>query len=111
MEQSNWSRVYSSPTNKVISAQFTRNNCSLMGHLKQYLKDLGFLSTNNLSSAPTRFQHLIQNKIFASQKKEGKKNSKTHVNLHKRIGFPPKLEITNSLNRIRRIHFKNQKAC
>jgi len=37
MEPSNWSRVYSSPTNKVISAHFTRNNCLLVGHLKQYL--------------------------------------------------------------------------
>jgi len=30
--------------------------------------------------------------------------------LHKGIGFPPKLEITNSLNCIRRIHFNNNKA-
>jgi hypothetical protein len=42
MEPSNWSRVYSSPTNKVISAHFIRNNCLLVGHLKQCLKDLGF---------------------------------------------------------------------
>jgi len=42
MEPSNWSRVYNSPTKKVISAHFTRNNCLLVGHLKQYLKDLGF---------------------------------------------------------------------
>jgi hypothetical protein len=42
MEPSNWSRVYSSPTNKVISAHFTRNNGLLVGHLKQCLKDLGF---------------------------------------------------------------------
>jgi len=37
MEPSNWSRVYSSPTNKVISAHFTRYSCLLVGHLKQYL--------------------------------------------------------------------------
>jgi hypothetical protein len=37
MEPSNWSRVYSSQTNKVISAHFTRNNCLLLGYLKQYL--------------------------------------------------------------------------
>ncbi len=30
--------------------------------------------------------------------------------MHNGIGFPPKLEITNSLNRIRTIHFRNQKA-
>jgi hypothetical protein len=42
MGPSNWSRVYSSPTNKVISAHFTRNNCLLVGHLKQYFKNLGF---------------------------------------------------------------------
>jgi hypothetical protein len=42
MGPSNWSRVYTSPTNKVISAHFTRNNCLLVGHLKQCLKDLGF---------------------------------------------------------------------
>jgi hypothetical protein len=42
MEPSYWSRVYNSPTNKVISAHFTRNNCLLVGHLEQYLKDLGF---------------------------------------------------------------------
>jgi hypothetical protein len=34
MEPSNWSRVYSSPTNKVISAHFTRNNCLLVGSFK-----------------------------------------------------------------------------
>jgi hypothetical protein len=37
IEPSNWSTVYSSPTNKVISAHFTRNNCLLLGYLKQYL--------------------------------------------------------------------------
>jgi len=42
MGTSNWSRVYSSPTNKVISAHITRNNCLLVGHLKQYFKNLGF---------------------------------------------------------------------
>jgi hypothetical protein len=42
MEPSNWSRVCSSPTNKVISTHFTRNNCLLVGHSKQCLKDLGF---------------------------------------------------------------------
>ncbi len=30
--------------------------------------------------------------------------------MHKSIRFPPKLEITNSLNHIRRIHFKTQKS-
>ncbi len=33
MEPSNWSRVYSSPTKKVISAHFTRNNCLPVGHV------------------------------------------------------------------------------
>ncbi len=42
MEPSNWSKVYNSPTNKVISAHFTRNDCLLVGHLKQGLKYLGF---------------------------------------------------------------------
>jgi hypothetical protein len=65
MEPSNLSRVYNSPTNKVISAHFTRNDCWLVGHLKKCLKDIG---SNNLSSAPTMSQHLIQNKMFASQK-------------------------------------------
>ncbi len=30
MEPSNWSRVYNSPTKKVILAHFTRNNCLLV---------------------------------------------------------------------------------
>jgi hypothetical protein len=36
MEPSNWCRVYSSPTKRAISAHFTRDNCLLVGHLKQY---------------------------------------------------------------------------
>jgi hypothetical protein len=35
---------------------------------------------------------------------------KKHVHLHKGIRFSSKLEITNSLNHIKRIHFKSQKA-
>jgi len=42
MEPSNWSKVYSSPINKVISAHFTRNKCLPLGLLKQCLKDLRF---------------------------------------------------------------------
>jgi len=56
MEPSNWCRVYTSATNKVISAHFLykQNNCLLVlvGHLKQCLKRFGVLEYNQFLQVP-----------------------------------------------------------
>jgi hypothetical protein len=59
-----------------------------------------FKCPNKVSTLHTKQNLCIPKKI---------KDFKNHVHLHKGIGFPPKLEITNYLNRIRRIHFINLK--
>ncbi len=68
MEPSNWTGVYSSPTNKVISADFIGNNCLLVGSFKAIFIRFRVLKYKQFFKCPNKVSTFNTKQNLSSQK-------------------------------------------